>query len=260
MKRRLLFLISTMLSIAPVVGLSQRADLFSEDFDGRSSDFTEKIDKHKLVEIERDAGPDGSDAVKVSYRPTDRGSERISMYLQLSKAVEEASLSYDLKFSTDFEFVRGGKLPGLCPDNPVSGGNPVSENQWSARLMWNRNDSLITYLYHQDQPKSTGDAKSAEGFKFERGEYHTVTIYTRLNSDEDQADGLVEVYIDGKKVVEHRDLRFRGETGRDTLISNLMFNTFHGGSDPSWAPSETVFAFFDNFEVHSGKVIREPKN
>ena len=84
-----------------------------------------------------------------------------------------------------------------------------------------------------------------------------MTIYLKLNSDEDESDGLVEVYVDGKKVVENRGVRFRGDDGRDTEISKLMFSTFHGGADRSWAPSEPVFATFDNLEVRSGKAIRE---
>jgi len=66
---------------------------------------------------------------------------------------ETAEMSYTLRFSKDFDFVKGGKLPGLCggPEN-VSGGRPANgQNGFSARLMWRRDGRGEAYVYHKNR-------------------------------------------------------------------------------------------------------------
>jgi len=38
-----------------------------------------------------------------------------------------------------------------------------------------------------------------------------------------------------------------------------MFNTFYGGADESWSPSQSTYSYFDNFTVHRGKKISGEK-
>ena len=64
---------------------------------------------------------------------------------------ESAELRYTVRFSRDFDWVKGGKLPGLCggPDN-VSGGRPATgTNGFSARLMWRKDGRGEAYMYHK---------------------------------------------------------------------------------------------------------------
>ena len=64
--------------------------------------------------------------------------------------------------------------------------------------------------------------------------------------------------VDGRPVLESRNVEFRGENGPETLIRQFLFSTFHGGSSPSFAPKGedgnyvTVHARYDNFEVVEG--------
>jgi hypothetical protein len=61
--------------------------------------------------------------------------------------------------------------------------------------------------------------------------------------------------VDGVEVIRHENIRFWGEISNETLISKLMFNTFHGGATPEWAPRtkdkryKAVSAHFDDFIV-----------
>ena len=84
----------------------------------------------------------------------------------------------------------------------------------------------------------------------------------KLN-DPEEANGFAHIYVDGERVVSHDDVKFRGEKGDHTLIDRVLFSTFHGGSNPDWAPKTedgeyaTVRATFDNFSVHRGGFIRK---
>jgi hypothetical protein len=73
-----------------------------------------------------------------------------------------------------------------------------------------------------------------------------------------KADGRFDVHVDGKKVNQQSGVEFRARDGKDTLISQMLFSTFHGGHSPDYAPKDqkgnfiTVHADFDNFRVTDG--------
>ncbi len=73
---------------------------------------------------------------------------------------KQIELSYIVRFDKEFEFVKGGKLPGLCggPES-VTGGRPANgKNGFSARIMWRRDGRGEAYLYHMDQPDKYGES------------------------------------------------------------------------------------------------------
>jgi len=219
--------------------------------------------RDKRVEVVDDEGVDGSKALRVTYRGNQRGSERIVNTFKLDKPLDEATLVFDVKFDKDFQFRKGGKLHGLGPDNRVTGGNKMKPDGWSARAMW-REDGLNTYVYCQDKDNQYGQGPDRSlDFQFEKQRYYSVCIYVKLNDPVDQANGSVRIYVNGKGVAEDRDIQFRAEDGDHTKITHLLFSTFHGGEDPSWAPRNEegdyidVHAYFDNFAVYEGKHIRE---
>lgn len=242
---------------------TERLILF-EDFEAAEPEgLHERLENHGLLSIAEGDGVDGSNGLKADYVGYDRGSERIVRRHSLKKAVSEATLSYDVKFPEDFQFVRGGKLHGLGPQSPVTGGHDREPHRWSARVVFSGNGSVRTYVYDQTEDVTYGVGRGPDnGFTFSREQYHAVSMHMRLN-DPEQSNGFVNIYVDDKRVVTHDGLRIRATGGENTLIQNFLFSTFHGGSSPSWAPVDedgeytTVHAYFDNFAVHEGEAIRE---
>lgn len=166
---------------------------------------------------------------------------------------DSAELWYQLRFSDPFEFVKGGKLPGLCggPDN-VSGGRPATgTNGFSARLMWRRDGRGEAYVYHVDQPEKYGESfPFPEDFRFPVGQTIAVRLAVSMN-DPAGSDGTLAVWItlpgqSPRQVVDHRNLRWR--TTEAFGVDSLYFETFHGGSDNSWAPKNTCWAEFADFQ------------
>lgn len=84
-----------------------------------------------------------------------------------------------------------------------------------------------------------------------------VRIRVKLNTP-GKADGEFAVHVDGKQVNQQSGVEFRARDGKGTLISRMLFSTFHGGNSPGHAPKDkkgnfiTVHADFDNFLVTEG--------
>jgi hypothetical protein len=223
----------------------------------------DRLKRDKLVKVVNGKGVAGSKALRVTYRGNKNGSERIVNTFKLPEALDEATLVFDVKFDKDFQFLKGGKLHGLGPDNRVTGGDKVKPDGWSARAMW-RDDGLETYVYCQDKDTRWGQKPDRKiEFQFQTQRYYSISIYVKLNDPAEKSNGSMRIYINGKGVAEDRDIRFRAEQGDHTKITHLLFSTFHGGEDPSWAPKDKngeykdVYAYFDNFAVYEGLHLRK---
>ena len=250
--------------LAPTAVVQAESPVLFESFDADDpGELHEQLENHELLSIAEGDGVDGSNGLKADYVGYDRGSKRIVVRHSLDRQMSEATLSYDVKFPEAFQFVRGGKLHGLGPESPVTGGHDREPHRWSARIMFSGDDSVRTYVYDQTEDVTYGVGQSPDnGFTFSREQYHAVSMHMRLN-DPEESNGFVNIYVDGERAVTHDGLRIRGTGGENTLIENFLFSTFHGGSSPEWAPVDedgeytTVHAYFDNFAVHEGEVIRE---
>jgi hypothetical protein len=236
--------------------------LFSEDFDASiQSGFLEQALKHEAISLAENAGPDGSNAIRVAYVGFERGSKRVVSKYPLTTPVKQATLSYDVCFEQDFRFVLSGKLHGLGPRVPVTGGRPRSPEKWSARVNFKKDGHCATYLYDQTLDKTYGIGETSANPVFKKGEWHRVALELTLN-DPGKSNGSARILIDGRQAVLSEGICFRGIGGQDTDIQLFLFSTFHGGSSPKYTPVDeegkptTVHALFDNFRVIKG--IRTP--
>ena len=73
----------------------------------------------------------------------------------------EATLEYEVFFPSDFEFVRGGKLPGISGGPRGCSGctkaEPLRSQCFSARFMWGANGQGFAYLYVPLKTKHTSE-------------------------------------------------------------------------------------------------------
>lgn len=243
---------------------SWATSLFEDNFDKKekSKIFQRLFTTENLVEIVPDAGVNHSAGLRVTYVGNEVGSKRIVSRFELSEAVTEASLSYDVKFEEDFQFVKGGKIHGLGPSNPIAAGDPMKPSGWSSRIMFFDQGKVASYLYHQRKTEKYGDTHIDENFKFQNGKFYAVTLYTKINSSAEANDGEAWIYIDGKRIVGQSNVQFWKAEQELSKISNFMFSTFFGGHEPAWAPKDVngeyknVHAIFDNFIVENGLKIR----
>lgn len=162
---------------------------------------------------------------------------------------EAAELRYEVRFDEQFDFVKGGKLPGLCGGpKTITGGDAVNGlDGFSARVMWRKDGRGQAYVYHMHQPSKYGDEFDfPDDFRFTPGKATTIRIQVEMNAA-GKKNGQLRVWAGERLMVEKTDLQWR--KGTTYGVDSVLFNTFHGGSDASWAPPRDVWAEFSGFQV-----------
>jgi hypothetical protein len=164
----------------------------------------------------------------------------------VARQLEHACLSYDVKFEPGFVFARGGKLPGLYGGDAPSGGGSA-DNGFTTRYMWRGGGWGEVYAYVPGKSSSYGESLGAGTWTFMPGEWRRIEQEIVLNRP-DRADGVLRVWYDGKFVFEQAGLVFR--LSDKVGISGLMFSTFFGGHDPSWASPRAQSSYFRRIRLH----------
>jgi hypothetical protein len=159
-----------------------------------------------------------------------------------------------MKLDSKFEFVKGGKLHGLGGGTGTTGGDDITPDGWSVRMMWRANGVPELYIYHQDRKDEYGDRfPVTTGFKFGKDTWYRIDIQVGINSAVGSKDGSAVLFIDGVRQVEAKNLNLTGI--QSVQIDQFQFSTFYGGSDRSWSPSKTQYIYFDNFVVMPGFTV-----
>lgn len=207
------------------------------------------------LEVLPELGADGSRALRATYRGCAIGSQRMVYGFELPQAsISRASLSFRVRFCPGFEFAHGGKLHGLGPLAVASGGIPVENGSWSARVVFTEGGGLATYVYHLGQRGRFGDVVHATGVELVPGRWYRIQLHVALNSA-DRSDGTVRVDLDGLPVAQHEGLTFWRPGAQRYAIERFLFSTFYGGNSERFAPKDSSGRFistcadFDEFVV-----------
>jgi hypothetical protein len=171
--------------------------------------------------------------------------------LKLRESYPEVYCSYMVRFAPGFDFVKGGKLPGLAGGKANTGGRkPDGNDGWSARIMWRPDGKAVQYVYHADQQTIYGDdlvwKLDGKPVVFVPGTWHHVETRVVMNTP-GKKDGIIQSWFDGKPALDRQDLRFRNI---DTFAIDLFyFSTFFGGAGKDWAASKDEYVYYDNFMI-----------
>lgn len=161
---------------------------------------------------------------------------------------ERACLTYRVRFEPGFDFIKGGKLPGLYGGEAPSGGDEVTgENGFSMRFMWREAGQGELYEYVVSKDEEYGASVGRGLWSFPTGEWVTVEQELVLNTP-GQDDGLARVWINGVPVLEQSNLVYR--TSDEVTIDGLMFSTFFGGNGKEWRTPRDQHADFAAFRFY----------
>lgn len=160
---------------------------------------------------------------------------------------EAACLRYRVRFPEEFAFGRGGKLPGLYGGDAPTGGDAVDGARgWSVRLMWRSGGRGEVYEYVVNKDRNFGLSVGRGAWRFPRGRWVEVVQEVVLNQP-GRADGRVRVWIDGVPALDQDRVEFR--TTDRIGVGGLIFSTFFGGSDRSWASPRDQHLDFADFAL-----------
>jgi hypothetical protein len=181
-------------------------------------------------------------------------------------------LSYWVKFSDNFEFDKcGGKLPSL-------GGSIANSTlkRWKGRIMWRNGGSIQFYMelpdnsYNADNetrfwgvnntPPGTSDICNLQYSPyFASPGWHNVELHYKFETP-GMNDGIFEGWIDGQNneiinATVFNNYRPAGTTRENITINTLLISAFLGGTDLNdYAPTQDIFAWFDEFRVSTQRI------
>ena len=183
----------------------------------------------------------------------------------------DTTAEYDFRFSTDFEFKLGGKLPGLGHGVSATGGNHPSDNErlgYSARFMWRRDGKIVLYLYainsdgwvHPETGVMYGENiqlkylygdRAGEDVKATPGTWYHIKQRIAMNNP-GVANGRMWVWVNDELVLYKNDIMYRGPNSIDLRTDNLILVSFPGGGDEdSYISDKDRSVFIDNIKVYT---------
>ena len=184
---------------------------------------------------------------------------------------EEVYLSYQVKFAVDnnkhrkmlatdeFDWVKGGMLPGLWIGRMGALDKNHLEDGASARIMWRKNGVAETYLYVNRQlpefyqltgyfdNKPYGESIYRGFTKFVENVWNTVIIRIKLNTVGEN-NGVLQLSINNKTLTYDKMI---WRNNQNMTINGILMHSFFGGSGDSWATPKQQNVFFSNFNVYS---------
>jgi len=186
---------------------------------------------------------------------------------RFDKSYDEAMVEYKVRVDADFDYKRGGKLPGFCGGSSPMGGRNTTDG-FSARVMWREFGMLTQYVYfdNKDSTKKYGQDfiwtkaekkqvpiasqmwKEWNTLKVHHGDrayltpdfWHTIKTYVKMNTP-GNIDGKIISWFDGEEVC-NLNLQFRKDNSFG--IDSFKFAVFFGGNDPTWAPDKDEKIYF----------------
>ncbi|KAI9230897.1 MAG: hypothetical protein DHS80DRAFT_28350 [Piptocephalis tieghemiana] len=226
------------------------------------------------------SAPGSSSVLKVHYpkgsvNPQNTPVGGVGFYLPFPESrvkslgsIDEATLSYSILFPKDFDFVKGGKLPGFYGGDQHCSGGSKSQECFSMRMMWRGSGKGEAYAYvPQEAVKQDHSLCSGKGnycnpdygtsiqrgaFSFPTDTWTNVAMTVKLNSNSSTCDGSVDVSINEKRAIHFPKLCYRGN--QNIPISGVMFDTFFGGSSDAYRSTKDTDIYFKNITISAGNL------
>jgi hypothetical protein len=175
-----------------------------------------------------------------------------------------AIFKYGVYFPANFNFVRGGKLPGLYGGKTgCSGGDPAVDC-FSTRLMWRENGMGELYLYANREAQDPsicqmpnnycsptfGWSLNTGSFTFARDAWTDIEETITLNTP-GQRNGVLAIKVNGREVIRYNNIVFRTSSYPNIRVDGMDVETFFGGNGPEWASPTRQLTKFREFILES---------
>ncbi|KAG6844568.1 hypothetical protein H0H87_005910 [Tephrocybe sp. NHM501043] len=175
-------------------------------------------------------------------------------------------ITYEVAFDEFFDWVKGGKLPGLRGSTKSNLGGCSSGKEkdsatsdcFNVRLMWRKSGNGEVYasipttnnLCSQGGVSCAAEATTLQrgSFGFVSGQWNRVTLLVRLNDPPNVANGNIQLFYNDLSAIDQQGLQLRSNSG--VYLNGFYFSTFFGGSDNSWATPNTTHTYYRNIMLY----------
>jgi hypothetical protein len=200
-----------------------------------------------------------------SYNPSGNIFGGIHFYAQPSVfPTREISFNYSVNFDQNFDWVKGGKLPGVYIGQTGANGGTHLDNGSSYRIMWRARGRAEAYIYVPQQldtyyklpnlivnnDGAYGDSVWRGLFNFNTETWNNVSMYIKLNTftgnNIPNYDGILMLTVNNVTLSFNQML---WASTQDMLINGLMMQSFFGGCCPDWATPFDQNIYFKDFSV-----------
>lgn len=186
-----------------------------------------------------------------------------------------ATLEYDVYFPSDFEWVKGGKLPGFMggASNGIGcGGGNRDYDCFSYRVMWRREGYGEAYVYapfpFQDPTLctalpdcssktpsvlcnncngETGWSLGRASFRFQAGQWNKIKMQMKLNTP-GVPNGMIRLSVNDQMALEKFNFVWR--TNDTVKIEGVNIASWYGGSDATWSPTRNQYTYIKNYRMY----------
>ena len=152
-------------------------------------------------------------------------------------------ISYQVLLPPDFDFHRGGTLPGLVGSDGVEGGD-----RFSTRFAWRPKGLGGATLRVSEKGATRSVVAEREGFAFPRGKWVRLEQEVVLNAPT-KSDGVLRVWVDGTLAIDRTDMAYRSRS--EVGVVGVAVDVFAGSSpdDAQAAPSREARVWLTSFEA-----------
>jgi hypothetical protein len=198
-----------------------------------------------------------------SYKPSATPVGGFGLYTN-HRVTTGAILKYGVFFPAGFNFVKGGKLPGLYGGKRGCTGGDPAVDCFSTRLMWRDSGKGELYLYANREAQDPaicqmpgnycnptyGWSLNTGAFTFKTGEWTNIEEHVTLNTP-GQRNGKLAIKVNGVEVIRYNNIVFRTAQYPNIVIDGMDVETFFGGGSPDWATPTRQITKFREFILES---------
>ncbi len=165
----------------------------------------------------------------------------------------EMYLRYYVRFPHDFDFRKGGKLPGFYGVIYNKGNDQRTDSDrsgFASRFAWRKEGEGIVYS-NTARPDAPVKVSGKKSWTWELNKWICVEQGVRMNF-ETFSQGLLDVWIDNKETVKEHG--YNPRISDKVRIGGIMFSAVYGGGDRSFAPETGTTIDFAAFAIGEQRV------
>ena len=167
------------------------------------------------------------------------------------------TLQYRIQYDKNFQEGLHGKQFGFNIGVGYDGGRGEEARQngdgGSVRIQFDVHGDSISnqlYVYSCEMKGTYGNNTGEQKYSFKKGEWNTIRLTVTMQSAETSKDGRIEVWCNGKKKIDVKELKFvRFESAN--WITRLAFESFPGGGGA--IPAYDNYLYVDDLQWYKGK-------